>query len=67
VELLAGNWAGIDPHQFRILLPIFVGTFLYLGMADLIPESHHAHPKIWTTLATVAGMAVIYGVTTLGE
>lgn len=64
--IIVGNYTGLDPHQFGILLPIFAGTFLYIGMADLIPESHHSHPTIWTTVATIAGMGVICWVTTIG-
>lgn len=43
-----------------LLLAVFAGFFLYIGASDLLPESHHAHPVAWTTVATVAGMALIY-------
>lgn len=43
-----------------IVLSIFAGFFLYIGATDLIPESHHAHPKFLTTLLTLAGAAVMY-------
>jgi zinc transporter ZupT len=43
------------------LLAVFCGFFLYIGASDLLPESHHNHPTVWTTVATVFGMAVIYG------
>jgi len=43
-----------------LILSFFVGLFLYLGAADLVPESHHRHPALWTTVMTVLGMAVIY-------
>jgi len=42
------------------ILAGFAGFFLYLGASDLLPESHHDHPKIWTTFLTVIGMAFIY-------
>jgi ZIP family zinc transporter len=48
-----------------LILAVFTGFFLYLGASDLIPESHHRHPVIWTTLMTVLGIAVIYGATLL--
>jgi ZIP family zinc transporter len=35
------------------------GGFLYIGASDLIPESHHAHPRLLTTLMTVLGAGVI--------
>jgi ZIP family zinc transporter len=42
------------------ILAAFCGFFLYIGAADLLPESHHRHPTRWTSLATVLGMAVIW-------
>ena len=43
-----------------LLIAIFAGSFLYIGASDLIPESHHAHPKILTTIMTLLGAGVIY-------
>ncbi len=43
-----------------LILSFFVGLFLYLSASDLIPESHHKHPTIWTTIMTVIGISVIY-------
>lgn len=43
-----------------IVLSMFCGFFLYIGASDLLPESHHAHPTRWTTLATVLGVATLY-------
>ncbi len=43
-----------------IFLAMFAGFFLYIGASDLIPESHHAHPKFLTTAMTIAGAAVLY-------
>jgi zinc transporter ZupT len=43
-----------------IILALFSGFFLYIGASDLIPESHHAHPKLFTTVMTVIGVAVLY-------
>lgn len=45
-----------------LLLAVFAGTFTYIGAADLLPESHHAHPKKVTTIMTILGMVVIYTV-----
>jgi len=33
---------------------------LYIGASDLLPESHHRHPTILTTLMTLAGIAILY-------
>ena len=49
------------PEQvLAIVLSTFAGFFLYIGATDLIPESHHAHPKIITTVMTLLGSAVLY-------
>jgi ZIP family zinc transporter len=49
------------PEQaLGIVLALLSGFFLYIGASDLIPESHHAHPKLLTTLMTLLGAAVLY-------
>ncbi len=50
----------VTEDQLGYLLALFSGFFLYIGASDLLPESHHTHPKRWTTIATVIGMFVIY-------
>jgi len=52
---------------FAMLLAAFAGLFLYLGASDLVPESHHAHPKFLTTAMTLAGAALIWAVTALAR
>jgi ZIP family zinc transporter len=46
-------------HDVALILAMFSGFFLYIGATDLLPESHHAHPKFFTTLATLAGAATL--------
>ena len=48
-----------EPH-LGLLLALFAGFFLYIGASDLIPESHHQHPKFLTTFMTLLGAAVLY-------
>lgn len=55
----------VPADVFGIVLAIFAGFFLYIGASDLIPESHHAHPKFLTTAMTVLGAAVMYGAVAL--
>ncbi|MCX6806668.1 MAG: ZIP family metal transporter, partial [Candidatus Berkelbacteria bacterium] len=43
-----------------LILAVFTGLFFYIGASDLIPESHHRHPTIWTTVMTVLGIVVLY-------
>jgi zinc transporter ZupT len=42
------------------ILGLFCGCFLYIGASELLPESHHAHPKKLTTFATILGIIVLY-------
>ncbi len=44
-----------------LILALFAGFFLYIGTADLLPESHHRHPNFVTTLMTILGAGVLYG------
>ena len=50
----------LPEEGLSIVLAVFSGFFLYIGASDLIPESHHAHPKFLTTVMTLLGAAVLY-------
>jgi zinc transporter ZupT len=50
----------VSEESLGLLIALFSGFFLYIGSADLLPESHHEHPKRWTTIATLLGMAFLY-------
>lgn len=50
----------LPQSALAIILAIFAGFFLYIGATDLIPESHHSHPKLITTVMTLLGVAVLY-------
>ena len=52
-------WA-MPTDRFGLALALFGGFFLYIGASDLIPESFHAHPKLLTTVMTLAGAALLY-------
>ena len=47
------------------LIALFAGFFLYIGASELLPESHHRHPRVWTTVATVLGVVLIWTVVRL--
>jgi len=55
----------VSEQDLGMLLALFAGFFLYIGSADLLPESHHEHPKAWTTVATALGMLVMFVVVRL--
>lgn len=50
----------IPESTIGLVLAVFVGTFLYLSASDLIPESHHRHPRALTTIMTLLGAGLIY-------
>lgn len=50
----------ISESATGLVLAVFVGTFLYLSASDLIPESHHRHPRALTTVMTLLGAGVLY-------
>jgi ZIP family zinc transporter len=50
----------LPESALAIILAIFSGFFLYIGASDLIPESHHGHPKFLTTAMTLLGAGILY-------
>lgn len=50
----------IPESTIGLVLALFVGSFLYLSASDLIPESHHRHPRALTTFMTLLGAFVLY-------
>ena len=52
------SWLGV-------ILALFTGFFLYIGASDLIPESHHGHPRFLTTVMTLLGAFVLFVAITL--
>ena len=50
----------VPVQGLAIIIALFAGFFLYIGASDLIPESHHAHPKFLTTFMTILGAVVLY-------
>ena len=67
VGVLSTTFFSLPSASLGLLLAIFAGTFTYIGAADLLPESHHMHPKFLTTVMTLLGMASIYVVTRILE
>jgi len=50
----------VSEGVLSLILAVFAGFFLYIGASDLLPESHHSHPKAFTTVLTLAGALVLY-------
>lgn len=57
----------VSSSTLGIIIALFCGFFLYIGASDLLPESHHGHPTVWTTCMTILGVVVLYGAVTLAR
>ncbi|MCE9585484.1 ZIP family metal transporter [Candidatus Nomurabacteria bacterium] len=57
----------VQESTLGLVLALFAGFFLYIGASDLVPESYHAHPTKWTTIATILGVAFIFIVINLAQ
>ncbi len=51
----------VPENTLGVALALFAGFFLYIGASDLLPESHHRHPQVLTTIMTLLGLVVLYG------
>lgn len=64
VGIIVGSIIIVSESILGIIISIFAGFFVYIALADMIPESFHSHPKKLTTLSTIVGaifVAVIIG------
>lgn len=57
--MVAAYFLFIPEATLGLILSVFTGSFLYISTSDLIPESHHHHPAVWTTVSTIIGMLAI--------
>ena len=60
VGVISTRFYTLDESSLGIVLALFCGFFLYIGASDLLPSSHQNHPKLLTTLLTVAGTAIMF-------
>jgi ZIP family zinc transporter len=65
VGIAASRLIVLPPGALGLVLAVFAGFFLYIGASELLPESHHRHPRAWTTVSTVLGVALIWAVVRL--
>lgn len=57
----------VSESSIGLMLALFAGTFLYLSASDLIPESHHRHPRALTTFMTLLGALTLYAIIQLAH
>ncbi len=60
---LAGVFIGqavtIDLDEFSLLLALLAGGFLYIGVAELLPRSRVGTSGLRSSMATIAGLAIM--------
>ena len=61
--VLATVLVSLSPGVLAIILAFFVGEFLYIGAADLLPEAHQRGTSLRLVLATIIGVLLIFTVT----
>jgi ZIP family zinc transporter len=61
VGVIVGLALSIPDEALGALLAVFAGFFLYIGAAELLPEAHRSDRSRWVVVATLAGVAAIYG------
>lgn len=67
IGVIMAMFLTVSKSELGLLLAIFVGLFLYISASDLIPESHHRHPAVWTSILTIIGMTVIFAAVQLAK
>ncbi|HEY8169910.1 MAG TPA: ZIP family metal transporter [Candidatus Limnocylindria bacterium] len=59
--VILGLLVPVPDEVLGAMLAIFAGFFLYIGAAELLPEAHRSDRSRWVVVATLLGVAVIYG------
>ncbi len=50
----------ISGNVLTYILAYFVGFFLYIGVADLLPEAHERSNSVFLTLVTISGAVLVF-------
>jgi ZIP family zinc transporter len=65
--VVSTRFISLKEAELGLVLALFCGCFLFIGASDLLPESHHRHPKLVTTLMSVLGAGIIYAAVRLSR
>jgi ZIP family zinc transporter len=60
IGIAVSRFIVVGASRLAVIIALFTGFFLYIGASELLPDSHHRHPRVWTTVATVMGVALIW-------
>ena len=63
--VLLGLSIAVPPVMLAPLMGMFAGVFLYIGACELLPRSYARDPRLRTTLASLAGMMLMFVVTSV--
>ena len=61
--VLATFLVSLSPGLLAVILAFFVGEFLYIGAADLLPEAHQRGSSLRLVMSTILGVLLIFTVT----
>jgi len=61
--VLIGLGIAIPASMLAPVMALFAGVFLYIGACELVPRSQSLDPRFRTSLATVAGIVLMLGMT----
>ncbi|MCT8000430.1 ZIP family metal transporter [Sphingomonas sanguinis] len=61
--VLIGLGISIPASMLAPLMALFAGVFLYIGACELVPRSQSLDPRFRTSIATIAGILLMLGVT----
>lgn len=65
--IIATLFFSVSEPVLGLILATFSGFFLYIGASDLLPESHHRHPRWVTTIMTLLGAGVLFAAVRLAQ
>jgi len=60
VGIGASRLVAAPQGDLALIIAAFAGFFLYIGASELLPDSHHRRPTVWTTIATLVGAGLIW-------
>lgn len=67
IGIIISYFLKISEANLGLILAIFAGLFLYISTNDLLPEAHHKHSSIWTTISTALGLTITVSIVYLFE
>lgn len=67
IGVLIGLAVRVPGKLLAPLMAVFAGMFLYIGACELVPRSYALDPRLRTTIASLLGIAAMFGVTALAK